>query len=296
MIILSNPCRLADGLHCLGPYPVPLFLLDGDRPVLFEGGVYDLGLYYIEEIEKLLGERSPSHLLLTHMHFDHCGATGYLKRHFKGALIGQSAEGAEIIKKQSAIDLIGKLNAQGREGKFFEPFLVDTILSDGDRIEVSRNVSIQVLKTPGHTRDHLSYYIPHLKALIPSEAVGVPGDGDYIFSEFLIGFDSYMASLEKLATLDVEILMLAHGACLTGSDAGNYIPRAIKSAIRFRERLKSLLEEHGDDHETIVSIVKREEYDGIEREKQPEVAYLINLRAKIKAVARYMKESRTVSR
>lgn len=291
MILLSNPCTLADGLHCLGPYAVPLFLLDGDRPALFEGGVYDLGQYYVEEMRKILGSRSPSHLLLTHMHFDHCGATGYLKRRFPGAAIGQSPEGAEIIKKQSAIDLITKLNAQGREGKFFEPFIVDTILSDGDVLEVSKKASVRVLKTPGHTRDHLSYYIPEKKALIPSEAVGVPGDGEYIFSEFLIGYDCYMASLEKLASLDVEIIMLAHGACLTGSDARDYMPRAIEHTIRFRERIESLLEEHGDDHEAIVGIVKREEYDIIEHDKQPEMAYLINLRAKIRAVARDMRES-----
>jgi len=289
MKIVSNPCRLADGLYCLGPYAMPVFLLDGDHPVLFESGMYQWGAHYLAEIVKILGNRNPSHILLTHMHFDHCGAAGYLKRHFPGALIGQSTEGAEIIKKQSAIDLITKLNAQGREGTFFEPFLVDMPLSEGDILRVSDNATIHVIKTPGHTWDHLSYYLPHLKALIPSEAVGVPGRGDYIFSDFLIGYGSYIDSLKRLAALDVEILMLAHGFCYTGQDARDYFPRAIECTSRFRERIESLLGEYWEDHASVVTAIRREEYDFIEGDKQSDIPYLINLRAKIKAVARDMK-------
>jgi len=291
MKIVSNPCRLAERLHCLGPYSMPVFLLDGDRPVLFEGGMYEFGPHYLAEIYKILGDRNPAYILLTHMHFDHCGATGYLKRHFPSALIGQSAEGAEIIKKQSAVDLITKLNAQGREGTFFEPFAVDMILSDGDILQVSEDETIHVIKTPGHTWDHLSYYLPHLKALIPSEAAGVPGRGDYIVSDFLIGYDSYIGSLQRLSTLDVDILILAHGSCYTGQDARNFFPRAIECAIHFQKRITSLLGEYGKDHEAVVDTVRREEHNLIRVDKQSEIPYLINLRAKIKAVARDMEKS-----
>jgi glyoxylase-like metal-dependent hydrolase (beta-lactamase superfamily II) len=295
MITLSNPGTITNQLYCLGPAEVPSVLLDGERPVVFEAGVYMYGPHYLNEIQKVLGTRAPAYLFLTHMHYDHCGAAGYLKRMLPGLEIGASQEGCEIIRKPSAIDLITRLNdVTGSGGTTFEPFDVDLVLSDGDIIRVSDACSVEIVKTPGHTRDMLSYYIPELKTLIPSESVGVPASEEYIFSEFLIDYDTYMKSLERLSGYDVDILIIAHGVYLTGDHARRYIPRSKECAVRFRSRLEDLVAQYGDDFESIAQVVKAEEYDTITGPKQPEESYLINLKAKVKTVARHMREREAV--
>ncbi len=287
MIVRSDPARISDNFYCLGPAPVPSFLLDGERPVMFEAGIYLFGPHYYDQLQRILGERRPACLLLTHVHFDHCGAAGYLKRMIPDMRIGASREGSEIVKKPSAIELITKLNRFGKdEAPAFEPFEVDMVLEDGDEIEVSPGLVVRVIRTPGHTRDMTTYYIPALKAMIPSESIGVPGAGDYIMSEFLTDYDVYMNSLRRLADFEVEILIISHGVYYTGDDARAYIPRSIEATERFRGWVERLLDAHGGDHEAVMRDIKSAEYDVLEGEKQPEPAYLLNLKAKIATVQR----------
>jgi len=281
----SKPGRVVGNFYCLGPQPVPSFLLDGEHPVMFDAGIYVFGEHYRREIIKLMGEKRPEHLFLSHVHFDHCGAAGLLKTAMPDLVIAASREAGEIIKKPSAVKLIERLNTIAPDGKvYFEPFSVERVLEDGEIVEVAGNLHVKIVKTPGHTRDMLSFYIPEYKALIPSESVGVPGLGEHIFSEFLTDYHVYLESLEKLAAYDVEILVLAHGWYYTGEDAQAFIPRAIEYTLSFRQKIEDLLRRHGSDYKKIASIIKGEEYDPIKGDKQPEEAYLINLDAKIKAI------------
>lgn len=292
MIFLSNPAQITSSFYSLGPYEFPTFLLDCDHPVIFDSGVYIFGEHYLKEIKRILGDRKPEYLFLSHVHFDHCGSAGYLKRMLPGLKVGTSPEGSEILKKPSAIDLITKLNTMGEPGKtYFEPFTIDIILKDGDIFKVSEDLSVKIIKTPGHTRDMVSFYIPEQKILIPSESVGVPGMGDYIFSEFLIDYNIYMDSLNKLQNIDIDVLIMAHGLYYTGEDAKNFIPRAIKCTRDFSARIEALLLKYGDDSGTIAAIIKKEEYDPGDWPKQPEEAYMLNLKAKIKAIKRHMSEA-----
>ena len=292
MIIASEAARITENFYCLGPSPVPLFLLDGDTPVIFDAGIYLWGPEYLKSIRTFIGDRIPRYLFLTHMHFDHCGAAGYLKKMLPGLQIGASREGRDIIDKPSAVALITRLNAFGsNESRTFEQFTVDRILEDGERIHVSDRLSVQVIKTPGHTRDMLSYYIPELKILLPSESVGVPGIGDHIFSEFLVDYDVYIQSLQRLLHYDVDYLILSHGTYYTENDAREFIPRAIEQTAMFRDKIESLLALHGDDYDTIARIIKQEEYDVLDSAgKQPESAYMLNLNAKIKTIAKITKK------
>lgn len=285
MIYESKPASITDRFYCLGPASVPSFFLDGDHPIIFDAGLYIFGEYYFKEILRIMGDRRPEYLFLTHVHFDHCGAAGFLKRVMPEMKIGASHEASEIIKKPSAVGLIEKLNTFGEDGKvYFEPFPIDCVFDDGDVIEVAKNLSVKVIKTPGHTRDMLSFYIPEQKILIPSESIGMPALDGYIFSEFLTDYYVYLDSLKKLADYDVEILVLAHAFYYTGEDAKSYMPRAIEHTKSFREKIEKLLKKYDNDFKTIASIIRKEEYDPIVGEKQIEEAYLLNLHAKIKAI------------
>jgi len=75
-------------------------------------------------------------ILVTHRHFDHIDGIAALKQNFANCTV----YGPELTP----------LN------------LIDKRLREGDQVTLSGDLSFQVLETPGHTEDHISYYNDHL--------------------------------------------------------------------------------------------------------------------------------------
>ena len=95
---------------------VPAFICDADPPIIIDPGVSAFGpLYYRKLSSVVSGKTRPLLMLLTHSHFDHCGAAPYLLRKFPHARIAASARAAEVLQKESAITLIRRFNAEYEE-------------------------------------------------------------------------------------------------------------------------------------------------------------------------------------
>ena len=280
------------------------YLLDGEKPVLFESGYTCAGRLYEESIREVLGKREPSILFLTHVHYDHCGATGYLKRAFPSLLVAASETAAGIMERPNARALMTELSANAfsfasealkiDRSKLidapFEPFGVDLILVDGQTVELD-GATVQVLASPGHTRDMLSYYIPERKILIATEAVGLQDMTGHIIIAALTDYNAYLASLERLSALSVEVLCQGHRLVWTGADeVRDYFVRAIAATKSFREQVARLLDEEHGSIERVVARIRAEEYDTNTYVRQEEGAYLINLRARVDCLARGLKE------
>ena len=295
-MIMDSVGRIADGVYWLGHPGAPVFLLDGESPVVVDAGFACLGPLYARSIKEILGDRQPQHLILTHAHFDHCGAVSVLKRHFPGISVCCAREGERILQKPKALELIRELNrsaeqmmseqgvASQEEPEVFEPFQVDRVLEDGDVVPLSQSDGLVVYATPGHTRDSLSFYHPERGILLSGEAAGVPSRTGYIFTESLTDYDQYVNSLARLSRLEPEILCLAHNYVYTGEDAREYLQRSLQQAGVFKDWVLSLMERGNGDTEKVMERVKREEYDPVPGPKQPEPAYRLNLEARIKAV------------
>ncbi len=296
LMIFTQTGKLTDFFYVLGMRHFPTHLLLGGRPVLFEAGVSCLGPLYVTEIRKILGQTEPEILFLTHVHFDHCGTAAFLQQSFPKLKIAASRRAAEIVRRPNAIDAIRQLNqmtfswveaeAPGlAEDIPFKPFKVDLMLADGDCIEIDKGLSVHIIETPGHTWDALSYYIPEKKLLVAGEAVGCMDPTGFIYTEFLVDFEAYIHSIERLARLEVEILCQSHHQMFTGTDARDFFGHSIQAAEEFKRRVDQLLNEENGDMPKVAARIKAEEYDPQPGPKQPEQAYLINLAAKVKHLA-----------
>jgi len=298
-MIIDSPGKITEDLYMLGTPYMPMYLLDAEQPAIFDAGLAFLGHMYVDAVKEILEERHPTYCFLTHSHFDHCGAVSVLKTHFPQIKVIATEKAKHVLGRPNAIKLIRNLTRAAQHSvnnigiyleqyDDFEPFDVDMVVKGGDSLELSANLTLEVIETPGHTWDSLSYYIPQKQLLIPSEAVGVPDRPGTIVPSFLVDYQTYVDSMRKLAKLDLKILCIGHRFAYTDDDARAYIPQAMDQCRDFFNQVKRFLLEEDGDVGSVLQRIKKIEYDDIQGPKQPEEPYLINLELKIKTIKKHL--------
>lgn len=289
--------EIADGFYVLGHSAAPIYLLDGPEPILFDAGFTGLLHLYKKAIKHVLGKRSPAFLFLTHSHWDHVGTAAYLKRIWPEMLIAGSAESSKILLRKGALSQIKALNERSLEvlrswgvseiyEGAFKPFTFDVVLENGQRVEIEKDLMVEVIATPGHTWDSTTYFIREKKILVAGEAAGCDG-----VCEFLVDHEAYVTSMELLSGLDVEILCTAHNFVFTGPDVKKNITRTIRQVGEYVDRVKGYLKEEKGDLDRVTARVKSAEWDPKPLPKQPLEAYMMSTKTRIKTIRKHMADS-----
>ncbi len=168
-------------------------------------------------------------IICTHHHPDHFGTSGPLRELCQAEVFlhpleidrlrfyapqPRSAEAAGFFRRHGIpLERFANVPTPGEIwAGLYNPSRVDQLLSDGDEIRVGSQL-LRVVWTPGHAPGHCCFELPAVKALIVgdhllpkiSPHVGVYPDGP---RNPLV---DYLASLEKVARLDVNLILPAHG-------------------------------------------------------------------------------------
>ena len=290
--------EVVSGFHVLGYPQIPLYYLEAPRPVIFDAGVTALTPAYLAHLEQVTNGVRPSFLFLTHTHFDHVGATAGILDAYPGVRVGGAAKAASVLGRPNAIKLIGRLNREvsdklaerGLEGALlsqepFRPFAVERVVEEGDRLDLGKGWEMEVLATPGHTWDCLTYWLPKAKILVAGEAAGcqqLPGN---IVTEFLVDYQAYEDTIARLSSLGAQALCQGHHMVHMGPEVDDFFARSLTGARAFRRLVLELLQEKHGDQEAVVTEVKAREWDPCPEPKQAKTAYLLNLRARVRVLA-----------
>jgi hydroxyacylglutathione hydrolase len=183
------------------------YVIRGERALLVDPGhsrYLDLLLEQMERDGIEIGEIDL--VLTTHAHPDNFeGVEAFVERDVRMTM---SAEEERY--------LLG--NGRGfyeMMGRSLPAFRVDFHLREGDLHAVGE--VFQVLETPGHSPGSLSLYWPKRKALFTGDAVFAGGVGRTDFPE---GDDQALSkSLDKLASLEADLLLPGHGDGIEGAEA-----------------------------------------------------------------------------
>jgi 2-aminobenzoylacetyl-CoA thioesterase len=179
-MIFSGTGEVVDNFYVIGNAQFPIYLMDGPQPVLFDGGITAAGRLYENGIKSILGDREPCFLFLTHAHWDHCGAISRMKSVFPSLMVAASEKSSAILSKDRAQKHISDLNQKAIDiiastpsvepshvlHDTFRPFIPDMLVNDGQSIRLEGGDRVEVLATPGHTHDFMSYYLPAKRILV----------------------------------------------------------------------------------------------------------------------------------
>lgn len=297
-MICNAEGRLNENIYIGGHYIYPGYIIKGSKKnMMIEAGINIMGPRYIESIEKFMGDKTAlDYLLVTQSHYDHLGAAYYLKDNIPSLKLCAFDRVAEILKKESIIKNMNFLSKQlehyfkdiiedVKEDVQINTMNVDVILKEGDVIELG-TVSCNVYETPGHTRDHLSFYLPEEGILFPGEALGNPaGDGREVKVEFVSSYSDYIKSIEKLMLIKPTILAMSHLYYYTDDDVPMFMENSYRSTIEYRQLIEMYLNDASGDIESAKELMVKKEYDEKGNILMERNAYIANLGAQIKAVA-----------
>jgi glyoxylase-like metal-dependent hydrolase (beta-lactamase superfamily II)/8-oxo-dGTP pyrophosphatase MutT (NUDIX family) len=147
----------------------------------------------------ILDARPPDSIVLTHHHPDHIGAVAACVGRYRVPVLAHPTT-AELLAGKVA---------------------VDRFIHDGESLDLGvaphgrGRWAMTALLTPGHAPGHLAFYQPDYRLLFAGDMVSTlssmvihPADGDLAL---------YLDSLRRLMTLDVRLLLPAHGPPTTRS-------------------------------------------------------------------------------
>lgn len=140
--------------------------------VLVDSGV--AGSEEIIETAMLENGHQPSEIkgiFLTHAHPDHIGTANYFREKYGARIYASEGERAwiENIDLQFTERPIPNFyNLAGQSA------MVDQVVKNGDKIDLSDHTCIEVIKTPGHSADEVSYRIGNMVFI--GDTVPVRGD------------------------------------------------------------------------------------------------------------------------
>jgi hydroxyacylglutathione hydrolase len=140
-------------------------LHNGTNAVVVDPGVAEPVVRFLRRTNLKL-----SHVLLTHHHSDHCGGVPELKHDYGCVIIGPKDDQM--------------------------PF-VDATVRDGEECTILSE-KMEIIATPGHTKTHVVYHFPNLRAIFTGDTLFAAGCGRVIEG----GAGDMLQSLIKVACMD----------------------------------------------------------------------------------------------
>ena len=290
-------------IEYLGRQEMNVYLLKGKEYMIIEGGMS----YIVPDLLRQFRERGIdisriTRLLILHSHFDHCGIGPFFRRKIPGLKIIGSRRSQELYRKEKVINFIRernremirslKMEKEAHELNLdFDRMAVDEAVGEGDSIDLGEGIEVRIMEMPGHSFCSVAAYVPSLKALFPSDAGGIPGEGEEIFPSGNEDFILYQKSLEKLGPLDVEMVCLARNGAFLGQDARDYISRSAEEAEKMRLEIIRQFQGAADPEEKLARLA-RERYDRIKTRDIPWDVYLGLMRGVVRKILQNERNSR----
>ncbi|MCL2838269.1 MAG: MBL fold metallo-hydrolase [Oscillospiraceae bacterium] len=280
-------------INCIAHVSSEGNLLIGDNATaLFDCGMQLCANETIEKVKSTLDGRKLDYIFATHTHYDHIGALPFFRQAFPDVQLVTSDVGAAVLVKGTPRRVIRELSETAArdygvkfDGAYSDDaFRADVIVKAGDRIDLG-GISVEVIETPGHTRDSLSFYIPELELLILSETTGTILPDGSMYPSYLTGFQTSIDAIERCRKYPFKHLSLSHQGIVDSETAASYFNQAMELIIECRDFILDMREKGLSDDEKLELFFRKYGSETL-LSIQPRAAFDANARATIACVFR----------
>jgi glyoxylase-like metal-dependent hydrolase (beta-lactamase superfamily II) len=195
-----------------------VYLVAGDQPALVDTGARTTAQTVRDALAGAgIGAGDLAWIVLTHVHLDHCGATGILARAFPRARVVVHRRGARHLSEPARL-VAGSAAVYGAHWSLYgglDATPADRVIvaEDGHRVPIGPGRDLVMRETLGHARHHMSVLDEATGTVLAGDAVGVrfPGGGLYpALPPPDIDLEAGDRSLALLAALAPARICLAH--------------------------------------------------------------------------------------
>ena len=259
-----QPITVTPNFYQLATPAFPVYLSMGEEGMIIEGGTGPTSNIIVKQIEELgIDPQRIKYIVLTHTHADHIGAVPHLKilwphlNVLASAMAAKTLSKAEMLKEFLWVD--GNIaNLMKGKGEIAElpavlkdyDFKVDTIVKEGDRIDLGSGIGWTVYNAPGHSPCHIALYEEKEDTLIIGDTTGfyVPVK-DVFWPNYFDSLESYLSSIRKLSTLNAKRLALSHN-CVIAGNVGKHFEKALAATESYHTKLLKKINA-GEDAEKV---------------------------------------------
>ncbi len=197
--------------YYVGTCGISAILITGDDGhVLIDSGTEDGAEVVADNIESLgFSVKDIKLLLHSHEHFDHVGGLAQLQK-LSGARLLASPLAAPVLQSGIAAEN----DPQSGLSKPFRAARVDGYVHENQPINIG-NLSLTPIATPGHSPGALSWQWQSCEgdrclSIVYADSLSPISRDDYFFSDHANYLNAYKLGLNKLASLDCQIVLAPH--------------------------------------------------------------------------------------
>jgi glyoxylase-like metal-dependent hydrolase (beta-lactamase superfamily II) len=226
------PRKITDSFFQLATPFFPVYLSLGQEAMLIDGGTSGTFFLVQDQLKQLgvdLG--SIKSVALPHSHADHLGLLPHLLTKWPHLKLLASATAAEALGKEAvlkdflALDrhIATELQSKHVIAQVPDPipdyrFHVDTVLEEGQVLDLGNGIRWRVYATPGHSHCELSLLEEKEGTLVVGDSTGLyMPQVDSFWPNYFASLPKYCASLVRLGTLTAARLALGHYGVIEGN-------------------------------------------------------------------------------
>ena len=188
---------------------------------------------------KRLGAWPLQKLILTHSHWDHTQGVIF----FREKVEEESIDPIKVFASEKAIPYLKdqSYNICFSGEPYYSEFLniegVKT-LNDREKMDIGKNLSLEIFETPGHMPDHITVYDEKNKTAFAGDIPGMQWFADfYVCNSNSIYWQEkeYLESIKKLKSLELDYLCIAHFGVFTGDDIIRFLDESVSMYYKWME-------------------------------------------------------------